>query len=78
VLEAKAETILQFIHGLRGSLHVTFEEGTCAARLHDLLKPRVAPENVLGFPSDRFEPSLINELHGDLLPAAPTIYREAE
>jgi len=26
ILETKAETILQFIHGLRGSLHVTFEE----------------------------------------------------
>jgi hypothetical protein len=31
ILETKAATILQFIHGLRGSLHVTFEEGTCAA-----------------------------------------------
>ena len=41
VLETKASTILQFIHGLRGSLHVTFEEGTCAAWLHDLLKPHV-------------------------------------
>jgi hypothetical protein len=27
ILETKAETILQFIHGLRGSLHVTLEEG---------------------------------------------------
>src|ERR1700675_3897423 len=42
ILETKAGTILQFIHGLRGSLHVTFEEGTCAAWLHDLLKPHVA------------------------------------
>ena len=41
VLETKAATILQLIHGLRGSLHVTFEEGTCAAWLHDLLKPHV-------------------------------------
>jgi transposase len=40
-LETKAETILQFIRGLRGSLHLTFEEGTCAAWLHDLLKPHV-------------------------------------
>src|SRR5258707_6337688 len=40
-LETKAETILEFIHGLRGSLRVTFEEGTCAAWLHDLLKPHV-------------------------------------
>src|SRR6202049_3661918 len=42
VLETKAATIVQFIHGLRGSLHVSFEEGTCAAWLHDLLKPHVA------------------------------------
>ena len=37
VLETKATTILQFIHGLRGSLHLTLEEGTCAVWLHDLL-----------------------------------------
>jgi hypothetical protein len=42
ILETKAATILQFIHGLRVSLHVTLEEGTCAAWLHDLLKPYVA------------------------------------
>jgi transposase len=42
ILETKAETILQFIRGLRGSVHVTLEEGTCAAWLHDLLKPHVA------------------------------------
>jgi hypothetical protein len=42
VVETKAATILQFVQGLRGSVHVTFEEGTCAAWLHDLLKPHVA------------------------------------
>ncbi|MGB6896981.1 MAG: transposase [Candidatus Acidiferrum sp.] len=41
ILETKAETIVQFVRGLRGSLQVTFEEGTCAAWLHDLLKPHV-------------------------------------
>jgi hypothetical protein len=41
ILETKAATILQFIHGVRGDLQVTFEEGTCAAWLHDLLKPHV-------------------------------------
>ena len=41
ILETKAATILQFVHGVRGSLHVTLEEGTCAAWLHDLLKPHV-------------------------------------
>ena len=40
-LETKAETILEFVHGLRGSLRVSFEEGTCACWLHDLLKPHV-------------------------------------
>ena len=41
VIETKANTVLQFIHGLRGDLHVTFEEGTWAAWLYDLLKPHV-------------------------------------
>jgi transposase len=41
ILETKASTILQFIRGLRGSLHVTFEEGTWATWLYDLLKPHV-------------------------------------
>jgi hypothetical protein len=41
ILETKAATILRFIHGLKGSLHVTFEEGTCATWLHDLVKPHV-------------------------------------
>jgi hypothetical protein len=38
ILETKAETILQFFRGLRGSLHVTFEEGTSTAWLYALLK----------------------------------------
>jgi len=42
ILETKAETILQFVRGLRGSLHVIFEEGTCAVWLQDLLKAHVA------------------------------------
>ena len=42
VIETKASTILQFIHGLRGESCVTFEEGTWAAWLYDLLKPHVS------------------------------------
>lgn len=42
ILETKAGTILEFIQGVRGSLSVTFEEGTCAAWLHDLLQPHVS------------------------------------
>jgi hypothetical protein len=41
VIETKASTILQFIGGLRGDLRATFEEGTGAAWLYDLLKPHV-------------------------------------
>jgi transposase len=41
IIETKASTILQFIQGIRGDLHVTFEEGTWAAWLYDLLKPHV-------------------------------------
>src|ERR1700736_7012829 len=42
ILETKASTILEFLGGLRGTLFVTFEEGTWAAWLYDLLKPHVA------------------------------------
>jgi transposase len=41
IIETKAVTIVQFLQGLRGELHVTLEEGTWAAWLYDLLKPRV-------------------------------------
>ena len=51
ILETKFETILQFIRGLRGSLHVTFEEGTWAAPL------RSTPRNsATGNPSLRVLP----------------------
>jgi hypothetical protein len=41
VIETKASMILQFLDGLRGDLYVTFEEGTWATWLYDLLKPHV-------------------------------------
>ncbi len=41
IIEIKTSTILQFVHGVRGDLHVTFEEGAWAAWLYDLLKPHV-------------------------------------
>ena len=41
ILETSAATILQLFAGLRGRLLVTFEEGTWAAWLYDLLKPHV-------------------------------------
>jgi len=42
LLETKASTIVEFIQGLQGTLSLTFEEGTSAAWLHDLLKPHVS------------------------------------
>jgi transposase len=42
VIETKGSMLLQFINGLRGDVHVTFEEGTWAAWLYDLLKPHVS------------------------------------
>ncbi len=41
VIETKASTILQFIQGLRGTVHITFEEGTWSAWLYDLIRPHV-------------------------------------
>jgi transposase len=42
IIETKASTILQFFAGLQGDLRITFEEGTWAAWLYDLLKPHVS------------------------------------
>lgn len=42
VVATHAAAILDFIHGLHGTLHVTFEEGTHFAWLYDLLVRQVA------------------------------------
>jgi transposase len=78
ILETSAAIILQFFAGLRGRLVVTFEEGTCAAWLYDLLKPQVAElvvcnprKNALlkaGNKSDRIDARKLAELlRGNLL-----------
>src|SRR6202049_4884882 len=80
ILETKAATILEFIAGLRGTLSLTFEEGTSAAWLHDLLKPHVSHlvvcdprRNALlkdGSKSDRIDARKLAELlHGNKLHA---------
>jgi transposase len=78
ILETKAATILQFIRGLRGNLLVTFEEGTWAAWLYDLLKPCVTKVTVCnprknallksGNKGDRIDAQKLAELlrHGSL------------
>jgi transposase len=72
ILETKAATLLQFIQGLRGNLLVTFEEGTWAAWLYDLLKPYVTHVTVCnprksallkaGNKSDRIDAQKLAEL----------------
>ena len=41
IIEAKAITMVQFVQGLRGDLHITLEEGAWATWLYDLLRPQV-------------------------------------
>ena len=72
VLETKASTLLQFIRGLGGDVYVTFEEGTWAAWLYDLLKPYVTkivvcdPRHTAllkeGSKSDRIDARKLSEL----------------
>src|SRR6266436_265716 len=42
VFATRAVAILDFLHGIKGTLHVTFEEGVHSAWLYDLLQRRVA------------------------------------
>lgn len=42
VVATRATAILEFLEGLRGTLHITLEEGTYSAWLHDLLVRRVS------------------------------------
>src|SRR6201987_5441022 len=72
VIETKASMLLQFIDGLRGDVRITFEEGTWAAWLYDLLKPHVSEvvvcnprKNALlkdGSKSDRIDARKLAEL----------------
>jgi hypothetical protein len=46
VIETKTQTVLDFIKGIRGTVHVTCEEGTQAAWLYEVLRPHVAEVSV--------------------------------
>ena len=80
ILETKASTLLQFLDGVRGELHVTLEEGTWSAWLYDVLKPHVREvmvcntrRNALlkeGSKNDRIDARKLSELlRGGLLRA---------
>jgi len=42
IMPTEQSAIVEFFHGMRGTLHVAFEEGTQAQWLHDLISPLVA------------------------------------
>src|SRR5688572_15655663 len=41
VVPTEAHALTEFVHGMRGTVHVVFEEGTQAQWLHDLMAPLV-------------------------------------
>ena len=48
IVETEASSILRFIDGLGGELHVTWEEGSWATWLYDLLKPTYYAQQCCG------------------------------
>ncbi|MCW9078756.1 MAG: transposase [Gammaproteobacteria bacterium] len=70
VLPTEEGTLLEFFRGMRGSIHVTFEEGTQAQWLHDLLTPVVdrvvvcdrRGERQQGNKSDRVDADQLSDL----------------
>ena len=52
IIETKASTILQFLQGLSGSLHVTLEEGTCAGYDCTIFSSRVTSVLVCDPPAE--------------------------
>jgi len=80
ILETKVSTLVDFLKGQRGELHVTLEEGTWASWLYDVLKPHVKEVLVCnprrngylkdGSKSDRIDARKLSELyHAGLLEA---------
>jgi pimeloyl-ACP methyl ester carboxylesterase len=65
-IETQAATLLDFIRGLRGTLYVALEEGTCAAWLYALLAPQVAKVVVCDPPQN---PRCLGEKKSDRLDA---------
>lgn len=56
-VETKAKSILEAIRGLRGEIHLTFEEGIHSAWLYDLLKPHVFELIVCNPRDEKLRPS---------------------
>jgi len=41
IIETSTQTVRDFLHSVRGEVHVTFEEGNHAAWLYDIVEPLV-------------------------------------
>ena len=67
ILETKATTILDFFAGLRGTLAVTFEEGTWAAEIP--MPSRTTPKSTRPGASDR---SMVANMQPPRLPVTET------
>ena len=72
ILETKGPTIVDFITGLSGTLHVTFEEGTQSVWLYDLIRPLVAELVVCDPRKNRL---LVGENKGDRVDADKLAHR---
>src|SRR6266571_8553428 len=65
ILETKAATILEFFAGLRGTLLVTFEEGTWAAWLYDCMSRRRLMYSVgIGPPEEKSDLCSLDRIRG--------------
>ncbi len=65
IIETKASTILQCIQGVRGDLHVTFEEGTWAAWLYDRMsKERLMYSVGIGPPEEKSALCSLDRIRG--------------
>jgi hypothetical protein len=65
ILETKAGTILEFFAGLRGTLSVTFEEGTSAAWLYDRMsRERLTYSVEINPPGEKSDPCSWDRIRG--------------
>lgn len=67
ILPTEEGAILEFFRGMRGTIHVTFEEGTQAQWLHGLLAPRVDRVVVCDRRGERRQGNRNDELDADEL-----------
>jgi transposase len=67
IVPTEAEALVEFFDGMRGSIHVAFEEGTQAQWLHDLLRPRVQRVVVCDRRGERRQGSHRDKLDADKL-----------